>query len=154
MLSKMAVRQHILSNCGKPEVRDMLTFSLWGPEIFPEEAFEFLKNRYPGKTFESLLGINPKMLEDLQASQASGASGSNAFEPAQKKQKFTQQISKTPSSQNKQGWNRRGSRGGKKNQRGNKNKNSGNGRQNQARHNQIRNNNPGKPFQKGKKRVK
>ena len=52
-----------------------------GARIFPEEAFEFLKNRYPGKNLESLLGIRAKMPEDLQAPQASGASGSNAFEP-------------------------------------------------------------------------
>ena len=87
-----------------------------------------MKSRYPGKNLESLLGIKAKMPEDLQVSCASGASSSNVFEPAQKKQKVTQLNSKSHPSQNKQGWYRRGSRGGKKNQRGNKYKNGGNGK--------------------------
>ena len=61
----------------------MLRFSLWGPVIFPESAFDNLKSRYPDKNLESLLGIKAKLPEDLQVS-AAGASGSKAFEPAQK----------------------------------------------------------------------
>ena len=136
MMSKMAVRQHIIPNILSPHVIEMLKFSLWGPEIFPEEAFENLRSRNPGKNLEALLGIKAKLPEDVQVS-AAGTSCSKASEtPQKKKQKFNQHISKTHPSQNKQGWNRRGNRGGKKNKRGNKNKNAGNGKQKQASHNQ------------------
>ena len=148
----MAMRPPIIPNVSSPHVIEMLKFSLWGPEIFPEEAFENLRNRNPGKNLEALLSIKAKLPGDVQAS-AAGISYSRATETSQKKEKVNQHISKTHPSQNKQGWNRRGSRGGKKNQRGNKNKqiNSGNGKPNQARQNQNRNNNEGKPLQKGKK---
>ena len=64
----MAVRQHILPNILSSHVIWMPRFSLWGPEIFPEEAFENLRNRNPGKNLEALLGIKAKLPGDVQGS--------------------------------------------------------------------------------------
>ena len=66
MSSKMKVRQHILPNVLHPPAREMLCFSLWRPEIFPEEAFEYMKTRHPGKNLEPLLGIKAKLPGNLQ----------------------------------------------------------------------------------------
>ena len=151
MMSKMAVRKH-LPNMSNFHILEMLRFSLWGPDIFPEEAFENLRNRNPGKNIEALLGIKAKLPGDIQGTTA--GTSSRATEPTQKKQKLTHQIIQTQSSQGKQGWNKRGSRCGKKHNRGKNNKqnSNGNGKSNQTHQNQSRNNNnQGKSFQKGKK---
>ena len=158
MMSKMMVRKHLLPNMVNFNVIEMLRFSLWGPEIFPKEAFENLKDKNPGKNnLEQLLGIKAKLPMDIQ-SIATG-SGYKDTEPLAKKLKLMQ----TQSPQTKQGGNKRGSRGGKKNYRGNntpqqsykqngKGKGNGNGKgsSNQQRQNQNRNNNHSKSFQKGK----
>ena len=147
----MQARLHILPRREHPPARQMLSSSLWGPELFPEEAFENLKTRNPGKDLETLLGIRAKLPEDLQIAYAASASGTSSYEPAKKKQKFTHNNQNSLPPKVKQGWNKRGSRGDKKNQRGNKNKNSGNAKPNPARHTQNKGNNQGKTFQRGKK---
>ena len=82
----MAVRKHLLPNMSNFHDIEMLRFSLWGPDIFPEEAFENLRNRNPGKNIEALLGIKAKLPGNVRGS-AAGTS-SRAAEPPQKKQKL------------------------------------------------------------------
>ena len=156
-MSKMMVRKHLLPNMANYNVLEMLRFSLWGPSIFPKEAFENLKLRNPGKTnLEAVLGIKAKFPVDILGTTA--GAGSRATEPLTKKQKLNYQVIQTQSPQVKQGGNKRGSRGGKKNNRGkntpqqsyNKQNGNGKGRSNQPCQNQNRNNNQGKSFQKGK----
>ena len=42
MMAKMQVRRNLLPNLQNFDVLNMLRFSLWGPDIFPKEAFEEL----------------------------------------------------------------------------------------------------------------
>ena len=115
-MSKMAVRKNLLPNMTNFSVLEMLRFSLWGPSIFPKEAFENLKLRNPGKTnLEAVLGIKAKLPVDILGTTA--GTGSRATEPLTKKQKLSYQVIQKQLPQVKQGGNKRGSRGGNKNKR-------------------------------------
>ena len=123
MISKMAMRKHLLPNMKNHHVCEMLKSSLWGPDIFPEEAFEDLKTRNPGRKLESLLGIQGTVPKEYLNWTGPGTSANSNFrpsEPPHKKQKLNSKILVSNTPQVKQGWNKRGSRGGKKN-KGNKN---------------------------------
>ena len=65
-MAKMLVRRNLLPNIKNFNVLNMLRFSMWGPDIFPKEAFEDLRTKNPGKTsLDALLGISPKLPEDI-----------------------------------------------------------------------------------------
>ena len=49
MMAKLLVRRNLLPSIKNFDVLNMLRFSLWGPDIFPKEAFEDLRTRNPGK---------------------------------------------------------------------------------------------------------
>ena len=155
----MQVRRNLLPNLQNFDVLNMLRFSLWGPDIFPKEAFEELKAKHPGKSnLDALLDISPKLPEDITNPRTD--TGDKILNHPNKKQK----VNHYPP--NKKGGNKRGSRGGRNNNRGrngsqqhnqNQNKNGASQTQqtgyNQSRGNQNRNpqqNNKGKAFQKGK----
>ena len=68
MMAKMQVRRNLLTNLQNFDVLNMLRFSLclWGPDIFPKEAFEELRAKHPGKSnLDALLDISPKLPEDI-----------------------------------------------------------------------------------------
>ena len=88
MMSKMMVRRNLLPNIRNFNVLNMLRFSMWGPGIFPKEAFEDLRAKNPGKTnLDALLGITPKLPEDIR--NANMEAGSKGPDPQNKKQKVT-----------------------------------------------------------------
>ena len=161
MMSKLAVRKSLLPNATNFHVLAMLRSSLWGPSLFPKEAFEELKAKNQGKNLETVLGIKSKI--PIEITNTCAGTSFRATEPIAKKQKtnwVNNQVFQSQLPQNKQGGNnknnKRGSRGGNRNRRGKNNyqshKNNGNnnGKSNQNRHQNNRNNNQGKPFQKGK----
>ena len=48
MMAKMQVRKDLLPNTRNINVLNMLKSSLWGRDIFPEEAIEKLRDKFPG----------------------------------------------------------------------------------------------------------
>ena len=104
MFAKMRVRRSLTPNLCNFDVLSMLKFPLWNPEIFPKEAFEDLKKKYPGRSsLDSTLDISPKLPDDIpkQAEdkiQILGAKGIGFNQPFPQKYK---------------GNNRRGTRGGR-----------------------------------------
>ena len=88
MMSKMMVRRNLLPNIRNFNVLNMLRFSMWGPGIFPKEAFEDLRASFPGKTnLDALLGITPKLPEDIRNKNMEV--GSKGPVPQSKKHKVT-----------------------------------------------------------------
>ena len=66
MFAKMKVRRSLMPNLHNFDVLSMLKFSLWNPDIFPKDAFDELKKKYPGKaSLDSVLDISPKLPEDI-----------------------------------------------------------------------------------------
>ena len=81
----------------------MLRFSLWGPDIFPKEAFDELKARHPGKTsLDALLDITPKLPED-----GTKDTGDKSLNLTNKVQKATQFLN------TRRGNSKRGTRAGR-----------------------------------------
>ena len=119
MMSKMAVRKNIISNMRNQHVCDMLSSTLWDPDIFPDEAFVDLRTRGQGRKLESLLGIKgtmPKEVQNWSAPSTNANSNPRSHEPPQKKHKPNPQMLVSNTPQAKQVWNKRGNRGGKKHQ--------------------------------------
>ena len=48
MFAKMKVRRSLTPNLRNFDVLGMLKFFLWNPDIFPKDAFDELKKKYPG----------------------------------------------------------------------------------------------------------
>ena len=155
MVAKMQVRRSLLPNYKNFDVLNMLRFSLWGPDIFPKEAFDELKARHPGKTsLDALLDITPKLPED-----GTKDTGDKSLNLTNKVQKATQFLN------TRRGNSKRGTRAGRNR---NKPRNGPqqqqyvrpqNTPQTQSGYNQPRSNQNGsakqpkkasKPFQKGK----
>ena len=66
MFAKMRVRRSLTPNLRNFDVLGMLKFSLWNPEIFPKDAFDELKKKYPGRAnLDSVLDISPKLPENI-----------------------------------------------------------------------------------------
>ena len=66
MFAKMKVRRSLTPNLRNFDVLGMLKFSLWNPDIFPKDAFDELKKKYPGRaSLDSVLDIAPKLPEDM-----------------------------------------------------------------------------------------
>ena len=66
MFAKMRVRRSLTPNTRNFNVLSMLKFPLWNSEIFPKEAFEDLRKKYPGRSsLDSTLGISPKLPDDI-----------------------------------------------------------------------------------------
>ena len=156
MVAKMQVRRSLLPNYQNFDVLNMLRFSLWGPDIFPKEAFDELKAKYPGKSsLDALLDISPKLPEDI--TKDTGDKTLNLPNQNQKASQFPNP---------RKGNNKRGTRGGRNRNRarnGSQQYNQAQNRKgtpqtqtgyNQPRGNQNRNSKQskkgGKPFQKGK----
>ena len=105
-MAKMLVKRNLLPNIRNFNVLNMLRFTLWGPDIFPKEAFEDLRSKNPGKTnLDALLGISPKIPEDITNTKDET---DNILHHQNKKQKV--QHYQPPNT----GGNSRGSRGGRK----------------------------------------
>ena len=97
MMSKIMMKIH-LPNMRNYNVLNMLRFSLWGPSIFPKEAFKDLRERNPGKTnLDAVLGISAKLPEDILGTNAE--TDSKALEPLTKKRKSNYQTFQTQSYQ-------------------------------------------------------
>ena len=159
MVSKMAVRKYLLPNTKNQHVMEMLSSTLWDPDIFSDEAFVKMRTTAIGlgRKLEALLGIQgtmPKELLNWPAPSTSANSNPRPYEPPQKKFKPNPQMPVPNIPQPQQKYNKRGNRSGtKNNNKGNNKKNNGygNNRQNQNKPNQNRNNNQGKSFHKGKR---
>ena len=107
MVAKMQVRRSLLPNYQNFDVLNMLRFSLWGPGIFPKEAFDELRAKHPGKSsLDALLDISPKLPEDI--TKDTGDKTLNLTNKIQKASHFTN---------SRKGSNKRGSRGGRNNNR-------------------------------------
>ena len=66
MFAKMRVRRSLLPNLQNFDVLSMLKFSLWNQDIFPKDAFDELRKKYPGKaSLDAILDISPKLPEDI-----------------------------------------------------------------------------------------
>merc|ERR1711874_734397 len=108
----------------------------WGPSIFPKEAFEDRKLSNPGKSnLENLLGIQATIPKELLNNNA--GTSFTTTEPVAKKQKTNYQITQTFVPQNKQGGNKRGNRGGKRNKGKNNSQQSSINNCNKGRSNQT-----------------
>ena len=151
-MAKMLVKRNLLPNIRNFNVLNMLRFTLWGPDIFPKKAFEGLRTKNLGKTnLVALLGISPKLPEDIANTKDET---DNSLNHQNKKQKV-QHYQPT-----KKGGNTRGSRGGRKHNKGknghqqhqNKNGNKqAQQRWNNRSQNVKQNKQKGNSFPKGKK---
>ena len=66
MFAKMRVRRSLTPNTRNFNVLSMLKSTLWNSEIFPKEAFEDLRKKYPGRSsLDSTLDICPKLPDDI-----------------------------------------------------------------------------------------
>ena len=90
---------------------DMLSSSLWDPDIFSDEAFVDLRAKSQGRKLEAMLGIQgtmPKELLNWPAPSTSANSNPRSHEPPQKKYKPNPQMLVPNIPQSQQKWNKRG----------------------------------------------
>ena len=157
MAAKMDIRKFLLPNIHNKNVHDLLSSTLWDPDVFPDEAMAKLHTiaANKGRTIMSLLGIQgnknkgPKRSLDQSHTPYST---SVTHEPPHKRFKHNPHMP-GPSTQAPQGYQRkRGNRGGKKhNKNKNNNNNNGYNRQHQQNKPKYNKGNKGNSFQKGKK---